>query len=157
MLCGLKWKTCNCPWFNYDAVEADRLNHMQVPADIVGQPPDRPARPRRPRPPNNYHDEINERRRQERMDEELARRLQRATVEDGDDYQGGIGDVHGIGNHAGHFMNQDYVRTAHNILTGTFDQATVAANYVMGLREARGGTAQPRMTGDIPHLNLRQS
>jgi hypothetical protein len=31
MLCGLKWKTCNCPWFNYDAVEADRLRHMRIP------------------------------------------------------------------------------------------------------------------------------
>lgn len=148
MICGLKWKSCNCPWFNYDAVEADRLNHMQVPEEAAqGQ---RPHRLRRPRP-NNYNDEINQRRRQERADEELARRLQRATMaEDDDDYQGGIGDIHGIGNGAGHFMNQDYIRAAHNILTGTYDQATVAANYVMGLAQARGmppAPGQRRMGG----------
>jgi len=34
MICGLKWKSCNCPWFNYEAVEEDRLRHMQIPQDI---------------------------------------------------------------------------------------------------------------------------
>lgn len=28
MSCGLKWKTCDCPWFTYQAVEADRLLHL---------------------------------------------------------------------------------------------------------------------------------
>lgn len=144
MICGLKWKSCNCPWFNYEAVEADRLNHMQVPEGADQE--QRPHRVRRPRP-NNYNDEINQRRRQERADEELARRLQRATMVDDDDddgdYQGGIGDIHGLGNGAGHFMNQDYIRAAHNILTGTYDQATVAANYVMGLAQARGAPPPP--------------
>lgn len=146
MICGLKWKTCNCPWFNYEAVEADRLQHMQIPVDAPRPhphiPPDdlleeRPRRLRRPRP-NNYDDDMNERRRQERIDEEIARRLQRAAIDDHDDYQGGIGEIHGVGNAAGHFMNQDYVRAAQNILTGNFDQATRAANYVMGVRGARG-------------------
>lgn len=31
MVCGLKWKTCACPWFNYQVVEEDRLNHMRIP------------------------------------------------------------------------------------------------------------------------------
>jgi hypothetical protein len=35
-------------------------------------------------------------------------------------------------------MNQDYVRAAHNILTGNFDQAAAAANYVLGVANARG-------------------
>lgn len=158
MICGLKWKTCNCPWFNYDAVAADRLNHMQVPEEQPPPPPppDRPNRLRRPRPPNNYLDEMDERRRQERADEELARRLQRAAISDDedDDYQGGIGNINGVGNGAGHFMNQDYVRAAHNILTGRFDQATAAANYVMGVAQARGGprpeTGPRRMSGRYP-------
>jgi hypothetical protein len=139
MICGLKWKSCNCPWFTYDAAEADRLNHMQVP----GEPEQRPNRLRRARP-NNFDDEMNQRRRQERADEELARRLQRVGMEDGDeDYQGGIGDVHGIGNGAAHFMNQDYIRAAQNILTATYDQATAAANYVMGVAQARGAPPPP--------------
>ena len=109
---------------------------MQVPEEPIL---DRPNRLRRPRPPNNYHDEIDERRRQERADEELARRLQRAAIsDDDDDYQGGIGNINGVGNGAGHFMNQNYVRAAH-ILTGRYDQAAAAANYVMGVRQARGG------------------
>lgn len=156
MICGLKWKTCNCPWFNYEAVEADRLNHMQIPEE---QPPPQPNRLRRPRPPNNYLEEIDERRRQERADEELARRLQRAAIsdDDDDDYQGGIGNINGVGNGAGHFMNQDYVREARNILTGRFDQATAAANYVMGVAQARGGprpeTGARRMSGRYPAPN----
>lgn len=144
MICGLKWKTCNCPWFNYEAVEADRLNHMRIAEDIEEEDPaaQQPRRLRRPRPVT-YHEELNERQRQERLDERLARRLQRITLRDrepnaDDDYQGGIGDIHGIGNGAGHFMNQDYVRAAHNILTGNYDQATAAANYVMGVANARG-------------------
>ncbi|KAH7317875.1 hypothetical protein BKA65DRAFT_410598, partial [Rhexocercosporidium sp. MPI-PUGE-AT-0058] len=147
MICGLKWKSCNCPWFNYDAVEEDRLNHMQIPRDIAveaggpGQnqiPDDRPRRIRRPRPAT-YHEEVTDRQRQERRDEALARRMQRAALnnENADDYQGGIGDIHGVGNGAAHFMNQDYVRAAHNILTGNFDQANAAANYVMGVANAR--------------------
>jgi len=149
MICGLKWKSCNCPWFNYDAVEADRLNHeadrlndMRVPEDPEEAEP-RPHRLRRPRP-DNYNDEMNQRRRQERADEELARRLERMDVDDDDDgYQGGVGNIQGIGNGAGHFMNQNYIRAAHNILTGNFDQATAAANYVMGVAQARGPPRPP--------------
>lgn len=145
MICGLKWKTCNCPWFNYEAVEADRLNHMQIPVEL---PPndlaeERPRRLRRAPRPNTYEEELNERRRQERMDEDIARRLQRVALVDDGDYQGGIGDIHGIGNGAGHFMNQDYVRAAHNILTGNYDQADAAGNYVMGVANARGVPQPP--------------
>ncbi len=158
MICGLKWKSCNCPWFNYEAVEADRLEHEQerVPEDAEDEleTPERPRRIRRPRPPT-YHDEINQRRRQEREDEELARRLQRMALDsdEEEDYQGSIGDIHGIGNGAAHFMNQDYIRAAHNILTGNFDQATAAANYVMGVANARGmprppGPPAPRRMGE---------
>ena len=149
MICGLKWKSCNCPWFNYDAVEGDRLNNMQIPMPVE-QPDQRPHRLRRPRP-NNYHDEINQRRRQERADEELARRLQGVALEDNDDdYQGGIGDIRGVGNGADHFMNQDYIRAAHNILTGNFDHATAAANYVMGVAQARGAAGPRRMAERYP-------
>ena len=42
MLCGLKWRTCECPWFNYETVEADRLAHMHVPGGIGGGRPQPP-------------------------------------------------------------------------------------------------------------------
>lgn len=150
MICGLKWKSCNCPWFNYEAVEEDRLAHMRVP-DVLPLNPDGlpPRRLRRPRP-DNHNEELTDAQRQERRDEALARRLQRASLNEGraDDYQGGIGDIHGIGNGAGHFMNQDYVRAAHDILTGDFRQANVAANYVMGVANARA--PQRPMAGPYP-------
>ena len=154
MICGLKWKTCECPWFNYDAVEADRLEHMQMPeVEVVWDRnrPNRLRRPQRPAPPNNYRAELEARRRQEREDEDLARRLERAAFDD-DDYQGGIGDINGIGNGAGHFMNENFVRAA-NILTGNVNQAAAAANYVMGVRQARGAgpvPLPPRMAGRFP-------
>jgi hypothetical protein len=150
MICGLKWKSCNCPWFNYEAVEADRLNHMQIPQPAGHDgPAPRPHGVRRPRP-NNYVEEIDQRRRQERADEGIARRLQNFHMDD--DYQGGTGDIHGVENGAGHFMNQDYIRAAHNILTGTFDSASAAANYVLGVRQARGGPPPPvrRMSERYP-------
>jgi hypothetical protein len=82
---------------------------------------------------------MDRRRRQERADEELARRLQRVALEEGEeDSPTGIGDIYEIGNGAANFMNQDYIRAARNILTGTHDQATAAANYVLGVAQARG-------------------
>ncbi|CZT53001.1 related to ariadne-2 protein [Rhynchosporium secalis] len=196
MICGLKWKSCNCPWFNYEAVEEDRLAHMRIsgdrpnhnPMQLPQQPPhlvrihrglhvnaDFMAMPNEPldppiRPPPGL-----ERERQHRRDEAIARRLQRSTLnpdrhgrrdnenrrrghdrggggDDGEgyeDYQGGIEDIHGVGNNAARYMNQDYVRAAQNILTGTFDQANVAANYVLGVANARG-SGRNRDTGPPP-------
>jgi ariadne-1 len=32
MVCAAPWKTCNCPWFNYNHIDdSDRLNDMRVP------------------------------------------------------------------------------------------------------------------------------
>lgn len=65
MICGSKWKTCDCPWFNYGAVEQDRLNHMNA-AD-AGQVPANPAL--------GYQEEMDRRREQEWQDEAMARRM----------------------------------------------------------------------------------
>lgn len=32
MICGSKWKSCECPWFNFENGEPDPLEHMQFPA-----------------------------------------------------------------------------------------------------------------------------
>ena len=76
MICGAKWKTCNCPWFNYEQVENDRLEHfniaidLQLPAEVVAEDP-RPS------------DEEDERRRQqEEQDEGIARRLQTLRIDE---------------------------------------------------------------------------
>lgn len=51
MVCGLKWKGCDCPWFNYDAVD-----------DLHGNPV-------------RYQQELDRRQDQERRDEEMARQI----------------------------------------------------------------------------------
>ncbi|KAL9023596.1 MAG: hypothetical protein Q9196_007103 [Gyalolechia fulgens] len=77
MICGIKWKGCDCPWFNYQAVERDRLVHTQ---DL---PPERLVRAvgdgldaEHARAARGYQAEIGARREQERRDEALARRFQ---------------------------------------------------------------------------------
>ncbi|KAI9805500.1 MAG: hypothetical protein M1825_000751 [Sarcosagium campestre] len=76
MICGAKWKTCNCPWFNYNAVEVDRLQHMNVPvARRVPIHAEQEAGGARGAPVN-FVEEMATRRRQEVRDEALARRLQ---------------------------------------------------------------------------------
>jgi len=94
MICGSKWKTCDCPWFSQDAVEADRLEHMQIPMHIRSDPlairsellydaglssprdfrsgtmsPTAAARPR----PQSYEEEMLLRRLQEPRDERVTR------------------------------------------------------------------------------------
>jgi hypothetical protein len=134
MICGLKWKSCNCPWFNYDQVEADRLNHMRVPGpdrlDHMRVPEQLARQERAARPPRGYDEEIDARRRQELRDEELARRLHTLGIDDDDDRNAGIGEIYGIGNAGNHFLNQDYRRRV--------NPANAAANYVMGTNRARG-------------------
>ncbi|KAF2226469.1 hypothetical protein BDZ85DRAFT_169547, partial [Elsinoe ampelina] len=73
MLCGLQWKTCECPWFNHGGLaDADRLREMRVPGDAI------PIRRRTvgTAPQRTFAEEIEARRRQERDDELLARRMQ---------------------------------------------------------------------------------
>lgn len=137
MICGLKWKSCNCPWFNYEQVENDRLEHMRVAGDIhVGgdrnvdiQIPTRGGNLGRPPRHRVYHDEFGARRRQELLDEALARRLQILGVDDDDDYNGPVGDIDGVGNAQGHFMNEDFRRPAPDARPG---------NYLAGLNRERG-------------------
>jgi hypothetical protein len=101
MVCGDKWKTCDCPWFNYrDVPDTDRLNGMRVaepmrtayrrvfdsgmprPPDVPGGPPGEPVGPvyaggrGQGLQIRTYTEEMEQRRRQERDDEELARRMQ---------------------------------------------------------------------------------
>ncbi|EEY14713.1 conserved hypothetical protein [Verticillium alfalfae VaMs.102] len=96
MICGLKWKSCDCPWFNHDTPEDDRLEDMHIPMSLGrdrlgradGSPPGRGTihpvpdltapMSMRPRVPDAYegpsHDPLM-RRLQERQESNLARRL----------------------------------------------------------------------------------
>jgi len=125
MVCGSQWKTCDCPWFTYEAIERDRLRHLDeryVPAfehfDLMDGPPARgvPIRD----PARRHQEEADRRREQELADEAFARRIQAL----------GLGEEQlpeGFGNAAGHHMNADFVRQAHDILAGQYDQAQAQA------------------------------
>ncbi|KAL9096721.1 MAG: hypothetical protein Q9165_001209 [Trypethelium subeluteriae] len=81
-------------------------------------------------PALNYQQEMDRRRVQERTDEQLARRLQVLGFADDDEvdvYGGGqgAGREWGIGNAGAHFMNENYVRNAADLITAPYGQARV--------------------------------
>ncbi|KAL9593725.1 MAG: hypothetical protein Q9179_005726 [Wetmoreana sp. 5 TL-2023] len=119
MICGVKWKGCDCPWFNYETVEQDRLNHMNIPINrrvVVVDGEELHAD--HPRAARGYQAELDARREQERRDEQLARRLQTLGI-----YAPGQGveayqviddhdaeeDSFGVGNTAGYHLNTHFV------------------------------------------------
>jgi hypothetical protein len=131
MICGIKWKNCDCPWFNDDNRPMGFLDELAVPhirgdlhdifhddgpptpAELRGRPASPPMRMQNHQPPRGYHAEMRMRRGQELRDAEYARQLQHV-----DEYNdipahtmmGGLGDMHGIGNAAGHHMNDSFRR-----------------------------------------------
>lgn len=122
IVCGLKWKTCDCPWFNYpDAVaDGDRLNHMRVPEPV--QVLYRQVFGGAARPVDH------ERRRQERADADLARRLQMASLLGSEDDAGAddpAAGLWGVGNAAGHFMNDDFVLDATNVRMSVYGDTSL--------------------------------
>lgn len=83
---------------------------MRIPGDPFLVPNPHVRNPRS----HTDDDELGARRRQERADEALARRLQDLALRDygprADGYHGGTGDIMGIGNGAGHFLNESFRR-----------------------------------------------
>ena len=116
MICAKAWKTCDCPWFNYAAVEADRLEHMNIPQ--VRQAMANGGNPAFI-PPRGYQEEMEQRREQERLDAEMARRLERLGLELEHQRQNEPpGGLWGVGTGAGHFLNENFVPRAMDFLTG---------------------------------------
>ncbi|KAK1985795.1 hypothetical protein LZ30DRAFT_583422 [Colletotrichum cereale] len=157
MVCGTKWKSCDCPWFNYEAGDADQLHDMQVPDAIhrmerldlaQGSRSMRPsvalgAQPRRSR--SQEYDSRLMRRFQENRDEDVARTLQGYEIDDV--YDGGYGDIVGVGNTAGHFMNDDYRREPDTFVAApvppaptppTAFERPAPTDYMSGVNRARG-------------------
>lgn len=145
MVCSKKWKTCDCPWFNYrQTPDPDRLNEWRIPEPIqviyrraFGAPEpeqqrqpdarnDRPADHQRQR---TYLEELEHRRRQEQTDAELARRMQLATLFDGEEEprqrRREASETWGLGNAAGHFMNDNFVQNAANVVMSAFGDAAM--------------------------------
>lgn len=172
MVCGDKWKTCDCPWFNYREVpDNDRLNGMRVPepmrmvyrrvfdsgmprpAYVPGGPPGEPVGPvyangrGQGLQIRTYTEEMEQRRRQERDDEALARRMQVHNII-GDRADPARRRVHpeeanviGLGNAAEHHLNEDYRRTTRGPGEGTMINFGAPA---MGMRGERSSGRRKR-------------
>lgn len=131
MICGLKWKTCNCPWFSYEAVENDRRNYLNFPP--AGRAPEDAGR-------NLLPVDIGRHRAQEWLDEAYARRLVLGDHNAEDFYVGGgQEDVLNVGNAAGHFLNQDFVPRETPLPGRNIGQATAAAATVIAEHRRRTG------------------
>ncbi|KAG5948817.1 hypothetical protein E4U53_006130 [Claviceps sorghi] len=153
MICGVKWKKCDCPWFNpEDSAEGDYCDDIaDIPipgirgdlGDIFhGDGPPAPPElrghaefghttvmPIRHRP-RTYQEEMHMRREQEVRDAELARRLQYdANRYDDIRTMGGVGDIHGIGNASPHYMNETYRRGGSSGRPFLSAQAQAQAQY----------------------------
>jgi ariadne-1 len=126
MVCAAPWKTCNCPWFNYQHIEDnDRLADMRVPyaarrEDVVEviELPDEPTPP--PVRRSSTRARRSERQRDHDRAEPPAARLQsqlhiNPTVSDLHRRDPAV-QVYGLGNATGHHMNDSYaMRPAANI------------------------------------------
>ncbi|OBR08981.1 IBR domain-containing protein [Colletotrichum higginsianum IMI 349063] len=166
MVCGTKWKNCDCPWFNDETADADQLRDVQLPATIQRMermdlaessrsvrptvassvPPPPPPQPLRRSRSQEYDSSRLMRRFQEnRDDQEIARTLQSYEVDDV--YDRGYGDIVSIGNTTGHFVNDDYHRESDAYVSAPVPPAPTPpaaferpapTDYMSGVNRARG-------------------
>lgn len=128
MVCGVRWKGCDCPWFNYENFDATLGDPMRA------------------------QEALDRRREQERRDEALARRMETLGIDaDGPPDDG----MFGIGNGAGHHMNANFIQQAREALTANYQVAEQAArgllNGMMTGRENRlpGPPLPPEQTTQL--------
>lgn len=140
MMCGLKWKTCDCPWFTYEAVENDRLNHMDIRQRI-------PIPGVIPNPALGYQEELDRRREQERRDENLARRMQVLGLDGADDNNFVFPPPPPV---PAHVMNQDFLRRVADIHSATYNAANADA-----VATTLAGLTYPPPRPPVPPLALR--
>jgi hypothetical protein len=167
MICGVKWKSCECPWFNYEAIEADLLAHMNGPIPAIrgdlgdvfvedGPPVPPELRdhmaaepvPSRQRPPRTYDEEMTRRQLQGQEDLEYARLMQ---MQGGDinnhEPTGPTGwaevEIVEMGNSGAHFMNDHYNQRVGHATAGRSRRAPAVldgrgVNYVIDMNGVRG-------------------
>lgn len=114
MICGSKWKTCDCPWFNYDGGHGDRLDYMNVPQEVSAFNDGNVAM----RNPVRYQEELDRRREQEQQDEAIARRLQLLGIDDDDLTARAASGILELGNAMAYFMNDRFVQPPTGLLAG---------------------------------------
>ncbi|KAF9870079.1 ibr domain-containing protein [Colletotrichum karsti] len=159
MICGVKWKNCECPWFNHETAGEDRLHDLPVPA--VVQRLDRldlttTSRSMRPMiesgpPPRSRSQDYDSRlvrRFQDNRDEDTRRF---SSYEDDNVFDRGYGEMVGVGGTAvGSFLENDYRRDAEDVFVSgppvppaptppaAFERPAPKDRYVSGVNRARG-------------------
>lgn len=119
-----------------------------------------------------YNEELDQRRQQERLDADLARRMQLASLLDSDEDErpsdrrrNAEVEAWGLGNEAGHFMNDDFVNNAANVVMSAFGDASMGRRGERASGRRRRARAQqlednglaPNFLGDESVLNVRQA
>ncbi|EUC35128.1 hypothetical protein COCCADRAFT_35351 [Bipolaris zeicola 26-R-13] len=120
MVCAAPWKTCNCPWFNYQHIpDDDRLNDMRVPYANPRYPDVEVIEIAEATPPLGRRPSIRPRERPEReRDYDRAERvlsgqlrnslhLPTPTVSSARRTEPEV-QIYGVGNAGGHHMNDSY-------------------------------------------------
>ncbi|KAI0972602.1 hypothetical protein F4678DRAFT_471589 [Xylaria arbuscula] len=166
MMCGSKWKVCDCPSFNYQMDDEDELGHVQIHVPMVSRERlgGTDGLSRGLHPGMGYaHESL--RHRGHRNGESARRRLQHAAAaaaaaadndeedddDDDDDYLDDIDEGAGIVNPAGPFLSNDYRRRAQSAVvppaappvplpppSATLERQNSGTNYVSGVNKARG-------------------
>ncbi|KAF4843091.1 putative E3 ubiquitin-protein ligase ARI4 [Colletotrichum siamense] len=157
MICGVKWKNCDCPWFNYDTTDADRLPDVQIPAVIqrlerldltMTSRGMRPALRSGPSPRSrsqDYEDRL-VRRFQDNRDDDTRRF---SSYGDDDVLDRGYGELTGANTTIGNYASDDYRREADDVFVSgppvppaptppaAFERPT-PTDYMSGVNRARG-------------------
>ena len=158
MVCAAPWKTCNCPWFNYQHIEdGDRLNDGRVPYTAgdhevveVIEFPEEPAPPVARRPSTRTRHRSERSRDVDRADQVLAAHLQsqmrlepRATVSESRHASPAV-QVYGLGNAGGHHMNESYtMRSVPALAPRTSSRQSAPRTSFFGRRVHAPAPARP--------------
>lgn len=162
MICGTKWKGCDCPWFNYGGGDAEQMDEPMPNMrgdlhDIFDgrDPPTttelRGSRMRRHTRPQTYEEEMVYRRLQEDRDLEMARRMQIYDEVEEIDSPDAMGESFGVGNTMGHFMNDDYRRSGYGAVSAapappiSYDRVSRHVANVGRARGSRSGSMERRL------------
>lgn len=160
MICAAPWKTCNCPWFNYNHLDdGDRLNDMQIPRvyrapDVIEVEVDQPPSPLARRSSTRMRQRERDRS-LERADEALAAHLQTQlllnptpSASEGRRSAPNV-QVYGLGNSGSHHMNESYtVRPLATAAARTAINRTSAARF-FSRRPVRETTRTTRSAGPV--------
>lgn len=160
MVCAAPWKTCNCPWFNYQHIEDDdRLHDARVPPNArahevveVIEVPEEPSPPLARRSSTRARHRTERSRDVDRADQVLVGHLQsqlrhepRLTASER--RASPAVQVYGVGNAGGHHMNESYaVRSVPTLAPRTSSRQSAPRTSFFGRRISAPAPAPARQS-----------